>query len=469
MLKTLLIALGFIFWSVQAQAFCGFYVAKADTDLFNEASKVVMVRDEDKTVLTMVNDYQGDPKEFAMVVPVPTFIERGQIHVTNNKIIDLLDAYTAPRLVEYFDEDPCEQRHYMMPSPNMPMMKATMESAAKKSTAKALGVTVEAEYTVGEYDIQILSAKESDGLTSWLQQEGYKLPKGVDSVLSSYIKQKVRFFVAKVNLEAKDKLGTKYLRPLQVAFKSEKFMLPIRLGTVNAKDHQELFVFALTRKGRVETTNYRTVKIPSNMDVPIYVKEQFGDFYAAMFDQAVKKDNMKTVMLEYAWDMGWCDPCAADPLSPKELRELGVFWMKDSPQYVKPMVGKPMPTQRRIMPPKNQARDVFVTRLHLRYTGETFPEDLMFQQTADRSNFQGRYVLRHPWTGTASCKAATLYKQTLKPRFEKEAKALASLTGWDINSIRREMKTNGQNLDDNSSSNKDEDGKDPWWEDIWDR
>ena len=61
----------------------------------------------DRTVITMANDFKGDPKEFAVVVPVPTFLERGQIHVANQGLIDHLDAYTSPRLVEYFDEDPC--------------------------------------------------------------------------------------------------------------------------------------------------------------------------------------------------------------------------------------------------------------------------------------------------------------------------------------------------------------------------
>ena len=90
-----------------AVAFCGFYVAKADTKLFNKASKVAIMRDGDRTVITMSNDYQGALKEFAMVVPVPVVLQEGQIHVTDNAIIDHLDAYTAPRLVEYFDEDPC--------------------------------------------------------------------------------------------------------------------------------------------------------------------------------------------------------------------------------------------------------------------------------------------------------------------------------------------------------------------------
>ena len=66
-----------------AQAFCGFYVARADTSLFNNASQVVIVRDQDRTVLTMANDFQGDVEDFAVVIPVPSFIQREQINVAD--------------------------------------------------------------------------------------------------------------------------------------------------------------------------------------------------------------------------------------------------------------------------------------------------------------------------------------------------------------------------------------------------
>ncbi|MCC6953980.1 MAG: DUF2330 domain-containing protein, partial [Deltaproteobacteria bacterium] len=309
-----------------AAAFCGFYVAKADTKLFNKASKVVLVRDGDRTVLTMANDYQGDLKEFAIVVPVPTFIERGQINVAENALIEHLDAYTAPRLVEYFDEDPCQPR-MMMERMSAPAAGGVARSVLAK--AKDLGVKIEAQYTVGEYDIMILSAEQSDGLETFLREGGYKIPEGASRVLESYVKQKNRFFVAKVNLEEQSKLGYTYLRPLQIAFESPKFMLPIRLGMLNANGDQELFVFALTKTGRVEMTNYRTVKLPEGMDIPLYVKEDFGSFYKAMFTEQVKKEGGRTVFLEYAWDMGWCDPCAADPLSEEELKKLGVFWLNE--------------------------------------------------------------------------------------------------------------------------------------------
>ena len=130
-----------------------------------------------------------------------------------------------------------------------------------------------------------------------------------------------------MNLKEQSKLGFNYLRPIQVAFETPKFMLPIRLGTVNSNGPQDLYVFAITKGGRVETTNYRTVKLPSNMDVPVFVKDTFPAFYSDMFAYQVDKDDMRNVYLEYAWNMNWCDPCASDPLSRDELRELGVFWL----------------------------------------------------------------------------------------------------------------------------------------------
>jgi hypothetical protein len=330
-------------------------------------------------------------------------------------------------------------------------------AAPAAARAKSLGVTIEAQYTVGEYDILILSAQQSSGLETWLRENGYRIPNGASAVLASYIKQNIKFFVARVNLKEQAKLGYSMLRPIQIAFESPKFMLPIRLGTVNADGPQELFVYALTQKGRVETVNYRNVKLPTGMEIPVYVRNRFPDFYRSMFSQLVARESMSVVFTEYAWDMGWCDPCAADPLSTDELRQLGVFWLGGSPD--RPVAGQPRPPGMRVPPTSRPGpQNVFITRLHVRYDSAHFPEDLVFQETADRSNFQSRYVLRHAWTGEDSCEAASQYRSGLAQRREREAQTLASLTGWDINQIRRDM--NG--------------GREPaavpaqaWWQRIW--
>lgn len=387
-----------------AHAFCGFYVAKADTDLYNQASQVILARDGQRTILTMANDFQGDVSDFAMVVPVPVVLEEEQVQVTDPAILERLDGFTAPRLVEYFDPDPCAVYPQRF---DMPMsMEASRAADQNAVSDEALGVTVESRFTVGEYDIVILSAQESSGLETWLQQNGYRIPKGAHRLLQPYIRQDLKFFVAKINLEGLERSEFQSLRPLQIAYESPRFMLPIRLGMMNAKAEQDLIVYLLSPQGRIELTNYRTVNVPSDVNLPVFVKDEFPDFYRDMFQTAYEAEGKNVAFLEYAWDMGSCDPCSAEPLNPDELRKSGVFWLDDG-----------FPNQ------------VFVSRLHVRYTRKKFPEDLQFQTTPNTQFFQGRYILNHPYTGAANCREAETYRRSLPQRFEAEAQTLARLTG----------------------------------------
>jgi hypothetical protein len=310
-----------------------------------------------------------------------------------------------------------------------------MES--RKARSEALGVTVEAKFNVGEYDILILSAKESGGLEQWLTESGYKIPKGAKELLKPYIRQKLKFFVAKVNLEKFETSGFTKLRPIQIAYESPRFMLPIRLGMVNAQQAQDLIVYILSPKGRAEVANYRTVRVPSDVNVPEYVKGEFNDFYKSMFTTSYDRENRNVAFLEYAWNMGNCDPCSADPLSPDELKQAGVFWLEQpiGDNKIRPNGfwggRRPMPT----------SSNVFITRMHVRYTRDKFPEDLMFQDTNNQENFQGRYVMQHPFLAETSCDAGKKYRASLPKRFDQEAQTLAKLTGWKIEDIRKKLPT----------------------------
>ena len=89
-------------------SFCGFYVSKADGTLKNKTSQVILVRDGNKNVITMYNDFKGDTKDFAMVVPVPVVLRKDDIKVVDQTIFQKLNDYSAPRLVEYWDQNPCK-------------------------------------------------------------------------------------------------------------------------------------------------------------------------------------------------------------------------------------------------------------------------------------------------------------------------------------------------------------------------
>jgi hypothetical protein len=69
-----------------------------------------------------------------------------------------------------------------------------------------------------------------------------------------------------------------------------------------------------------------------------------------------------------------------------------------------------------------------------------FAEYLMLQETINRDNFQGRYVMNHPVRDELKCAAAKGYQKQVIDRQFKEAKNLANLTGWRIDDVRRRIK-----------------------------
>ncbi len=402
------LALQAILLCTPAYSFCGFYAGKADATLLNAASQVVVARDGDRTVISMLNNYRGPLSEFALIVPTPVVLRRGQVRVAERAVFEHLDAYSSPRLVEYNDRDPCRIEfswgenidRWSERLPDVPLPAMSM------SEDRALGVTVKDRYTLEEYDIVSLSAKRSDGLEIWLRENGYKIPTGASAVLKPYINQGMKFFIAKVNLKRQSEPGYTMLRPLQFAFESEKFMLPMRLGMLNAPsdEAQDLIIYILTRQGRVESSNYRTTRLPADVNLPVFIKPRFQDFYRAMFDAVSKREDYRVVFTEYFWDMSWsCDPCAAEPLSRDELLKSGVFWLDGDVEERFKWLQDPTRRAPSGAPAlANSALPVLLTRLHVRYTPRTFPEDLMFIQTEDRENWQARYIIQNPYEGSVA-------------------------------------------------------------------
>ncbi len=432
MKQKLLIITAIIGISPTLYSFCGFYVSKADGGLKNKTSQVILVREGNRNVITMYNDFKGDSKDFAMVVPVPVVLKKNDIHVVDPSIFKRLNDYSAPRLVEYYDQNPCygyEAGDKVMESASRALNGVVPGLSIKKE--KDLGVKIEAQYLVGEYDILILSAKESNGLKEWLNDNGYKIPKGAEEVLDPYIKSNLKFFVVKVNENEKKKLSNNFLRPIQINFNSPKFMLPIRLGMANADGDQDLIVYAFTAKGRVECTNYRNVDMPTGKNIPLFVQKNFAAFYSNLFTHQWENENKNIGMLEYAWDVSpqnfvKCDPCVATAPDQRDLVQAGVFWLqKDWADY--------SDTEEEDVD-YTVSNNVYFTRLHFRYNRKSFPQDLSFQVTPNRENFQARYIITHPATGDLSCDAGKRYLQELKKRRRNELKELTTLTGKDISS-----------------------------------
>ena len=397
--------LALIFATPTASAFCGFYVSVASDKLSNNATMVVMMREGQRTVLSMQNTYQGPAEDFAMVVPVPVVLKEENVKTLDPAVFDKVDKMASPRLVEYWEQDPCahpkddfDDTPKASPSPG--------RAAEKKDSDKGGGVKIEAQFKVAEYDIVILSATDSSSLDRWMATNKYSVPKGAKEAYQPYIDAGMYFFVAKVDVKkVKYDAQTQraLLSPLRFHYDDKAFSLPIRLGLINADGAQDLIVHILAPNQRYEVANYRNVTIPTNIDVVPEVKERFGEFYAALFDKTLEKHPAAAVT-EYAWAASTCDPCPGPNLGYHEFLTLGAD----------------------VLPSSGGAAFV-LTRLHLRYTSAQATQDLIFREAepivggreflndkgvlergavkSSFNNFQGRYAIRHLWEGKLECQS----------------------------------------------------------------
>jgi hypothetical protein len=353
-------------------------------------------------------------------VPVPVVLQKENVKTLPREVFDRVDQLAAPRLVEYWEQDPCmqvqhaEEKRFAAPPP--------MAAAPAKGRADAdYGVTIEAQFSVAEYEIVILSAEDSTGLDRWLKDSGYKIPEGAEPLLRPYVQGGSKFFVAKVDVTKVKMQGDQaMLSPLRFHYDAETFSLPVRLGLANSSGTQDLLVHILARQQRYELANYKNVTIPTNIDIDEKAKDQFPAFYAALFDRTIEEnmdeDHRPPVVTEYSWDASSCDPCPGPALNGGDLATLGAD----------------------VLPAAEQGkghRPAFfggfvVTRLHARYKKDQLAEDLVFKTAepitggrevytrpgasrenkletgstkGSMNNFQGRYAIRHPWKGPIEC------------------------------------------------------------------
>jgi hypothetical protein len=431
------IALSLLGLSPSAQAFPGLYVAKdADAELYNQTSQVVMARDGNRTTLTMLNDYEGNVGEFALIVPVPANLQPEQVRIVDPLAIKRIAFLSSPAL--FFDRpncvapclirEPCFKTETIVTGDadifNDPYgvlsdrnHRSMAQSASDRHLCSPPSPTtvfypvdfyrIRSLVTTGEFETTVLNAQSGHQFISWLKAQGYSISETTEQALQPYIDQGMSLVVAQVNIPEFAAGKTYYLHPLQITYESPQFLLPIQLGKLNSQGLQEVSLHLLSSKGRAEVVNYPTVPIPSEAVLPEFVASNFGEkfieVYQAILDKAFERSGRNTVLLESVLSVQTLtQPTRREAAYPDDLQTAGVSW-----------IPKPEPD----VPRFELGADVFFTGLKLRYSPADFPEDLAFYETREPERFEVRYNLEvyrssgpNPEQAAEQCAASILEK-----------------------------------------------------------
>ena len=359
-----LMAAFFGLWAGPAAAFCGTYVSSPGVELTNQTSQIIITRQGTRTTLSMANDYSGPLDDFAMLVPVPEVLSESDIQTVRPELFQRFDNYSAPRIVSYECSD-FEWDYY-----DDGWMDGGGGGYDDGWEEGPPDVVVEAEYSVGIYDIVILSATTSGGLLEWLTSNGYGVDPAAEDLLGEYIDSGSYFFAAQVDADALsfDEEGATILEPLQFGYESSIFSLPIRLGTINSPGEQDVVMYIITDEddGAVGISNYTEITVEDECMVDFDEEGGVDVYYGTKFAEAWAAEDGEGWLQEYAWRTSSCDPCPTDSPDTEELEEAGY---------------------------DGYSWESYFTRIRLRYTPDGADEDVMLYTSGISSSEQIRYII----------------------------------------------------------------------------
>ncbi len=308
-----------------------------------DVAKTSIVQQNGRTTFTVSINPSGEQQDFALVMPVPALLAESDIAVLDNSVFETLEGTTG-----------------LLTMADAGCVAAGSDAAADGGDGGGGGgggptgsVHVEAEYLVGDYEITILSASESAGLFTWLNDNGYHLMPPTIPVLEEYIDQGMYFMAAKVSDEATAADGSS-LPPLQVGYDADAMAIPIKLAARNAESQQDMLIYAVTDRteggGSVGISNYPEFQVADKCIWGDPATDDFQAFYEERFAAGWEAQGQAAWTVEWSGRSGSCSPCSGVQVDAETLAALGF---------------------------EGDVEDHHLTRIHMRYTPDTATADLM--------------------------------------------------------------------------------------------
>lgn len=429
-----------LFTAVQsgaANALNAIYLTEPTKAVDHKPSVMVVSRDENRTVVTLAPRFSYDGTKLGILVPVPNISSKTQIRFANPEFVAEAMRFTSPRFNYYNDGDICVDGQ------------KSLEDRLDVKKSDILPFTFD---YVDAPDIRIIKSDElaEKPLGEILKEAGFSADKVYDDVLASYKAANVEFVLLTLNQALVD---DQTIPPLQIAYESDNFTLPLGLSAMTGGAAQDLTLIFISRDGLVQPKSVGFKKMPTDLDIPLFVKSDFAAAYNDIFGQAVTADNFQSAFLEFSGDVAWCPNCKdSNALDRSDLRALGAWWVDRLNVHKTKTAAKP----------KAAPTNVYMTRMHIRHTNKTLQGGTEFVSTKDKSRFQVAFNMHQPFVKAVTCEDGRLYQLNLPKSYEAQIYNYAALTGQKAADIRAKMEEAGQSFALETS-----DDSSAWWERMW--
>jgi len=370
--------LAFGVWSPsEARACGGCFVQQSESTQVSGHRMVLSVSQAETTLWDQIT-YDGDPSEFAWVLPIHGQVEIG---LSSDALFSVLEQSTAVTVL----------------SPQINCNPGGCNSAAggnsdfgSDGATGGGGVEVIAQEVVGPYETVQLQSSDPAALNQWLTDHGYNVPADVQPVIDSYVGEGFGFLA----LRLVPGQGIDSMRPVRITSPGATPELPLRMVAAGTGATTPITLWVLG-EGRYQPTNFQTFEINEN-DLVWDWNTQSSN-YAALRKSGFDASGGKAWLMEAAEPYGqWAfqqliDTASYDPDGSGYADELGEHAVENAEADVAKLIGNI---------PEN---GIFVSRMSAELSRAALANDLTVGATSDQSYVNRTFYVQNSIGEAPAC------------------------------------------------------------------
>jgi hypothetical protein len=232
----------------EAQACGGCFVQQSENTQVSGHRMVLSISSTQTTLWDQIT-YDGDPSEFAWVLPIKGQVEIG---TSSDLLFGVLESATAVELYS--------------PQINCPTGNCGASAGGdfggnegSSGTGGDPGVTVIAQEVVGPYETVQLQSTDPNALNQWLANNGYSIPADIQPVISAYVSEGFNFLA----LRLVPGQGIDSMRPVRVTSTGASAQLPLRMVAAGTGAVTPISLWVIG-EGRYAPQNFPSFEIDEN-------------------------------------------------------------------------------------------------------------------------------------------------------------------------------------------------------------